>query len=349
LALFTRTPYVYAGPDFTSFPIGMISSVLNHHGRRLQRFYPFTISKIMPDGRLADQMFCLGVLHTDGYDSLGLFLSHPYWLDRSCFQEAASFFLAGLEKLARSRNIKQIRLEFHLECESNPAFPTSASVLSYDLREMPLRPEDLSPFLQHEFCEEKAVLCYERNAQSPVVEKRQCHVATSAQYFIQETDRSGLTGIEGDVKRFHMRAYSLPGSVLTSPLEVIPSDFDRTILMRKKTGMLSKSSIKGFCRWAPNFLELSKIYRTPTPFLFRSLLRAHKFKCGRVFNWAFNEEDTELFTFLLFPLLQDMREGGLDRCQIGNVEGKQESLKTILERSGFRRIQTTSILIKQLE
>jgi len=347
LALFRKAPFIYSGPDFVSFPLGMISNIINYHGRSLQRFYPLTISKVAPDSLLIDKMFCFSFFYVNDEDNLILFLTHPYWFDRSNIKKVFDFFLTKVEELARFANSEFIQVEFHEKSNPTIAFPTSLSHFSYDLSNMQIQKRDLSLFQQHGFYEERAILCYEQSIREVEKKEREGdHTCNS--YTISSINQSKFAVMEKSIREFPIKAYTLSTK---DPImnQRMPYFFNATVsAAHKRSKWFLRKSLDGFLQWSPNLLELFRKYRSPVPFLFYYTFKSYPFKYGKIFNWALRVEDTRLFSCLLFHVLHIMKQKGLEVCQVAQINNEQTFMKTVLESYGFKMVHTIKLLRKKV-
>lgn len=346
LALFRNVPFIYAGPDLMSFPLGMISSVMDHGGRILQRFHPMTVSKEIGERSLTDQMFCFSFLYIDDEGELALFLTHTYWFDRSDSEKCLNFFLKEIEEFAKSHHCKRIKLEFHDLITSVVSFPNSLSDLSYDLIEMETNKQDMHRFQQNGFIEKNIILCYEQSVQETKEKINESSLGCK-DYTISSIDQSKFMNLERKMD-FEARSYSLSDRDLIVSQRFIPYFKDAIFVAHQRSKMFGDSTIDGFLRWSLNFLEPAKKHRSPVPYLFPSIIK-DSFKCGKIFSWALREENAEPFLCLLSRVISSMKQNGLERCQIAFVEGEQKSMKNILERYGFKKIHTMKILEKRVD
>lgn len=347
LALFNKVHFLYAGPDLMSFPLGMISNVLDYAGRSLQRYHPMTVSKVVGERFLIDQMFCFSFLYIDDEGELVLFLTHPYWFDRTSIEECLKFFLKEVEELAKINNCRCIKLEFHDEYSSIVSFPNSLSDFSYELSDMEIQKQDLYRFQQNGFVEKNVVLCYEQSIKE-IKEKMKYVLHKCKSYIIDSVDRSEFINMERKLENFNAKSYSLSNRDLIVSQRFIPSFKDAIFVAHKRSNLVGDSTLDGFLRWSPNFLELVKKYRTPVPYLFNSILKNNNFKVGKIFSWALREKKAKLFLCLLSHVINSMKQNGLENCQIAYVDNEQNFMKNILERYGFIKIHTIKILEKRV-
>jgi hypothetical protein len=347
LALFRNVSFIYAGPDLMSFPLGMISSVMDYDGRSFQRFHPMTVSKVIGENTLTDQMFCFSFFYIDDEGEIALFLTHPYWFDRSDSEMCLHFFLNEIEELAKSHHCKRIKLEFHDVINSVVSFPNSLSHFSYDLIEikMETNEQDMHRFQQNGFMEKNIVLCYEQSVQETKEKMKKTYLGCK-DYTISNIDQSEFMNLERKMD-FEAKSYSLSNRDLIVSQRFIPYFKDAIFIAHQRSKLFGDSSFDGFLRWSPNFLEPSKKHRSPVPYLFPSI-RKDSFKYGNIFSWALRDENDKTFLCLLSRVISSMKQNGLENCQIAFVDSEQNFIKNILERYGFKKIHTMKILEKRV-
>lgn len=293
-------------------------------------------------------MFCFSFFYITDRGSLVLFLTHPYWLDRSDSGTVLNFFLKSVEELASSMNSKFIEVEFHNKTTSAIAFPTSLSNFSYDLSKMLTQRDDLSLFRNHGFLEEKTILCYEQNVHEIEKKINEKHYVTN-DFTIKRVDPSKFMMLKKKASNFPLKSYALSSRdpAFTHIGTAFFSDIISFAYRRSRWFPLRMGDLAGFLRLSPNFLEFSKEYHSPVPLLFHYLFKNYPFKCGKILDWALRVEDVELFTSLLSHLLYSMKQKGLEKCQIGYVSNEQTFVRKFLEESGFRRVHTIKLLRKR--
>lgn len=345
LTLFRNVPFIYAGPDLMSFPLGMISSVMDNNDKNFQRFHPITISKVIGESTLIDQMFCFTFFYIDDQGELTLFLTHPCWFDRSDSETCLNFFLKEIEKLAKSHQCKRIKLEFHDVINSTVSFPNSNSDFFYDLIEMEINKQDVHRFKQNKFIEKNTIMCYEQSVQETKEKMKEAQFGCK-DYAISNIDQNEFLDLVRKMD-FKARSYSLSKRDLTVSQRFIPSFKDAIFVAYNRSKMFRDYTCDGFLRWSPNFLETLKKHRTPVPHLFSFILKDN-FKCGNIFSWALKEENAEPFLCLLSRVINSMKQNGLENCQIAFVEGEQLFMKNILKLYGFKKIHTMKILEKRV-
>ena len=341
LKLFRTVPFIYSGPDFKSFPCGVISDIVSYRGRQVERFYPITVSSV-EDDHVSDRLFCLSFFYVDSHGELVLFLTHPCWISSTSESSfLIDFLLTNVEEFTRSLNCKFIKVEFHDEVTSKVAFPTSTSHFSYDLGKIHIQRDDLSIMRRHEFEEETAILCYEQKiSDSEKLLTGNFH-PPSKDYTVTPINSIRFQQIKEKKNLFPIKSYTISNEtpfVVSENLPFLPN-----------TALLAhhENDVVGFIRWFPNLLELLQTHSTPTPLLFSYVLKTHPFHHGKIFEWNLKTEDTELFAILLLHALQAMKRQGLRVCQIGNVRDKDSFVKNFLEQYGFQKVHKMKVLRRQ--
>lgn len=344
LEVFRKVPFIYTGPDFNSFPGGMISSTMNYQGRRFRRFCPLTVSKFR-NGLPLDQMFCFSFFYVTDAGGLVLFLTNPYHLIEQEKHTVIDFFLTKVEEFARLMNSEFIEVEFHDEIKSSIAFPTSLSHFSYDLSGMCVQRDDLSLFQLHGFRQEVAIVCYEQSTLE--VEERAEEERHTHNHVISSIDPSKFVALR-KVDRFVERAYALSSRDPAVLPRSIPFFRDAVSVAYRRSRWFRIDDLAGFLRWSPNLLEPLGEYRSPVPLLFHYVFENYPFKCGKILDWGLGEGSMELFTSLLHHASHSMRQKGLEKCQIAYISDDQSSIKAFLEQLGFKRVHTIKLLRKRL-
>ena len=258
LALFKETPLIYTGSDFRAFPKGfLLQKGLLQRGL-FQRLYPLTVSKVIRNNVLVDQMFCFSFFYVTDRGNLVLFLTHPYWLDRSDSGTVLNFFLKSVEELASSMNSKFIEVEFHNKITSAIAFPTSLSNFSYDLSKMLIQRDDFSLFRHHGFLEEKTILCYEQNVHEIEKKINEKHYANN-NYTIKSVDPSKFMMLKKKASNFPLKSYALSSRdpAFTHTGTAFFSDTIYFAYRRSRWFPLRIGDLAGFLRLSPNLLEFS--------------------------------------------------------------------------------------------
>lgn len=340
--LFTKAPFIYTGPDFISFSLGMISDIIDYQGRKIQRFHPITVSKV--DGeRIIDQMFCFCFFYIDNDGELALYLTHPYWFDRSDIEECFFFFLEKVEELAKLNNSSYIKLELHDSVSPPIAFPCSLSEVSYDLKKIQISRHDSLLFKKHGFSEEKTISCYEDRSPHLNI-KKENH--TSKDLKIRRMNLNDLMKIYGRTVEFPVKTYNLSNKDLFISQRIIPY-LNNTILVTYYKSFKS-TNFNGFFIWSPNFIELYERFYSPTPYIFYPELRKYSFEYGKIFNFATTKENIQLFPSIFRNVLQHMNEQGIKKCQIGYISDEQKLFIDTIEKNGFTKIHVIKILKKQV-
>ncbi len=341
--LFTKAPFIYTGPDFMSFSLGMISDIIDYQGKKIQRFHPITVSKVDGD-RIIDQMFCFGFLYIDNDGELAFYLTHPYWFDRSDIEECFFFFLEKVEELAKMNNIKYLKLELHDFISPPIAFPSSLSEISYDLKKIQINRHDSLLFKKHGFSEEESISCYENRSQNLNNIKKETHVSKDLK--IRRMKLNDFMKIYGRTIEFPVKTYNLSNRDLFTSQKIIPYLNDTILVTYDKS--VKSTNINGFLMWSPNLIELYERFHSPIPYMFYPEMRKHSFEYGKIFNFAIKKENVQLFPSLLCNVLQQMGEQGIKKCQIGYISDKQKLFIHTIEKNGFTKVHVMKILKKRV-
>lgn len=335
--LFKKAPFIYTGSDFKSFPLGMISDILSYQGRRIERFYPLTVSQVTQNNISIDHLFCFSFLYINEKDDLILFLTHPCWLNESKNSEAFDFLFTNVEKIASFLNCNFIEVELQ-EITSTIAFPTSLSPFSYNLNMMQTRLAD-SIQLKLEFQEESTILSYEQNL-SEIEKEVNEKYRKSDNYKINDINLTQFISFKEQKQNYPLKAYNISNKDSIFTQRNIPFFLD-TISIACGDG-----DINGFFRWIPDLLEPFVKYYSPVPLLHYYVFEDYHFKCGKVIDWALKEEDKDLFLFLLFHVMRSMKQKGLEKCQIGFIDSNNFFVNSLLEEYNFRKIHEIKLMRK---
>jgi len=120
LAVLRRAPFVYVGPDFRSLPLGVLSDIVEHRGRQIQRLNPFTVSRVVGNGEFDDVLFCFTFFYINDDDERVVFLTQPIYLTDSEEPEALDSLLFEAERLAGFVQSRLIEAEVHEAVEWIP-------------------------------------------------------------------------------------------------------------------------------------------------------------------------------------------------------------------------------------
>ena len=113
IALFRKAPFVYVGPDFRSLPLGLLSDVVEHRGRQIQRLNPFTVSKINGNDGSMDILFCFAFFYINDGDERVVFLTQPIYLTSFVDIGALDALLFEVETFAKFLGSRIIEIEVH--------------------------------------------------------------------------------------------------------------------------------------------------------------------------------------------------------------------------------------------
>ncbi|MEM2893924.1 MAG: hypothetical protein QW486_07260 [Candidatus Bathyarchaeia archaeon] len=345
-ALFNEAPFIYTGPDFMSFPLGMISDIINNKNRSIQRFFPITISKFQ--GKiLVDQMFCFSFFYVNDEDDLIFYLTHPFWFDRSNMKDTMDFFIMQIEGFANKMNCNQIELEIHENFTSCIAYPTSLSHLSYYLNRDRFQADDLKFFQRYGFNEVNSLFCYEQCLEG--IEKNlKDKISDAKKYKAKIINQSDFIKIKDKINNSFIKAFSLSTKDLIVSHRLLPPFNKSMFILNKKNKTSMNSSINGFVQWVPNLFELFRKRCSPIPYLHYHNFKDFPFKCGKIINWAIDEERDELVIALIYHTINMMKKRGIKKCQFGFIHNKQDFMYNILKFCGFSKVHTIKLLKRKV-
>jgi hypothetical protein len=338
LELFKIAPFIYTGPDFISFPLGMISDFIYYKNKKLQRFYPLTVSMVT-QGKLIDQLFCFSFIYINDEEKLVLYLTQPILINIFSLQQTIDFFIKKINELAIERNCEQIELEIH-EISTYPiGYPTSLSHLSYNVNEFQSQNGYLELFQQYEFNEVNSLFCYGQNIDEIYKNINKIKIRKYKSEVLNQTD---FIKIKGKLNLLPIKAFTLTTKDLTIFNKII-LPFDKSMFILHK-----QNHIYAFFQWVPNLFELFNEFRTPIPYLFYNKFKNYSFKIGKIIDWAIAEENEELFINLLSGAIISMKQRGIKNCQIANISYNQSFIKNLLDSLGFRKIHTIKLLRRRV-
>jgi len=348
IAVLRKAPFVYVGPDFRSLPLGILSDIVEHRGRKMQRLNPFTVTRTFEDDGSADVLFCFIFFYVNDDDERVVYLTHPVYLANGDESEALEALLAEVERLAKFLDSGIIQLEVHDQISGPVAFPTSPSFVSYDLDCANILKPDALLLKRHDFEEEMEVFCLEQSVheferiEGEAKERPDKYIITSA------SPPEFLT-VKKKARNFPVKSYELTHSDDAFEPTNIPFFEDAAYTVYKRSRWpFKKGSDEGYLRWTPNIMEPFMEIRNPFPLLFYESLEEHAYRYGKVFDWGLSIEDRELFTSLLSHAVRSMKQRGIVRFQFSNVGSDQMFIKKCLEESGFKATHRIKLLRKEV-
>lgn len=347
IAVLRKAPFVYVGPDFRSLPLGILSDIVEHRGRKMQRLNPFTVSRALEDGP-DDVLFSFIFFYVNDDDERVVYLTHPIYLADSDESEALEALLFEVERLAKFLDSGIIQIEVHDQISGPIAFPTSPSFVSYDLDCANILKPDAAVLRRHNFEEELEVVCLDQSLhefeirEGEAKEKPEKYIITSASppEFMTFRERA---------RNFQVKSYELTHSDGAFKPTNLPFFEDVAYTVHKRSRWsFKKGSDEGYLRWTPNIMEPFLKIRNPFPLLFYESLEEHAYKYGKVFDWGLRRKDRELFISLLSHAVGSMKQRGIERFQFSNVDSEDKFIISSLEESGFEATHRIKLLRKEV-
>ncbi|MCW3992786.1 MAG: hypothetical protein NWE79_08750 [Candidatus Bathyarchaeota archaeon] len=325
----------------------MVSDIVEHRGRQIQRLYPFAVSEVEGDGASADLLFCFAFFYINDEDEGVVFLTHPINLTASEDPGALEALLAEVEMLAVYLGSSLIEMEVHDQVTGSVAFPTSLSFISYDLNHAAIMKADAAHLQRLGFREDMEIVCLEQSVSGfervagGVDENHGGYVASPASPNEFATVKKALNS--------PVRSYEPTRSDNVFVPTHLPFFEDAAFIVRRRPRWLvRRGSVEGYLRWLPNIMEPSIEGRTPYPLLFHHALEDHVYSYGKIIDWGLSREDGELLTSLLSQAVKSMEQRGIQRFQLAHVDGEQRFVKKYLEESGFKMTHKIKLLRKEV-
>lgn len=348
IALLRKAPFVYVGPDFRSLPLGLLSDIVDHHGRQIQRLNPLTVS-MAKGGRVStDLLFCFTFFYINDDDERVVFLTQPIWLTDYRNSEALEALLIEVERLAEFLESGFIEIEIHEDIKGLVAFPTSLSFLSYNLEHTKISKLDSDLLKRHDFRDEVEILCFDqaiKDFQHRLDEKGD----SQDKYAITPVSPLEFLMIKERARMSKAKSYELTQSDGAFKPTNIPFFEGVAYAIRERSRWpFRKASEKGYLRWTPNIMEPFKERTTPFPLLFYHALEEHVYNYGKIIDWGLSSEDGSLLTSLLSEAAETMKMRGISRFQFAHVDRSQKFIKNLLEEFGFKPIHKIKLLRKEV-
>lgn len=342
IKVYNEDPFVYTGPDFRSLPMGLISDTLNHGGRQYQRLYPFTVTRSNVGGVVEDVLFSFMFTYINDDDERSIYLTRLIPLSSSSGATALDALIKEARLLAKYLGSSTVEIEVNAETSRYDAFPTSPSFLSYSKEGKSTFNPDVYGGLG--FKEASCLLSLEARIEDlyPLVKEKE---VDSNKYDVFTESPTEYKGIKNYARNFPLRSYELTQNDEALGLYSLPFFEESCHTVRKQTGIILKQrSPKAYFRWIPDIFESSLEHRSPIPLLFYQELEKHRYRIGKIYDWAFSEKDRNLMYLLLFQAIRYMRDKGIERIQFSNIPKENKFVLDLLETLGFESVSRTLIL-----
>lgn len=346
--VFRRSPFIYAGPDLTSLPLGLVSDIVAHRGKNIQRLYPFTVISTNEGGDSVDHLFCFVSFYINDKGERVVFMTPPVSLLEPKSPGALEALLSETEKLAKFIDARFIDVEIHDGVNGAVAFPTSLSFFSYLLDGSSFQGSDDAFFRQKGFRDVSEITCYEQSIAEleRVLERLDKPSRESTVYPLSPSE---YKSVREEAREFPVTAFSLTRSDDEFGSTMLPFFEETAYAIRQSSGWLrQKSQVAGYLRWCPDLMELLSAGGTPYPLMFPDALESYPYTCGKIFDWGLKKADRELFFSLLAFASKSMKRRGIDRLQFAHVSGTDGGIQRCLVDSGFSTVQSIKLLRKEV-
>jgi hypothetical protein len=336
-----KCPFIYTGPNFAPFQVGLLPGVLQHRGITIQRFYPLTVYYEETSTRIYNQLFAFCFLYLSNDQELVFYITPICWLRDSDHDDALNFFLTQISDLAHELTANSIILEVNYDITPAVAFPTSLSPFSYDLQNPMALDIDEQRLLAHDFQIIRQIHGYE---QTLIPEK--LRPTPPRDYTFREVPASQNHEVTPMIAQLHHRAFAL--SSLNSESSMHSEHLNQfQILALKKQGWFKKPELTGYLQWTPNLFEPSREYHIPVPLIFQYAYDEYPFTRGKIHDWGFNAITPNVISPLLDHAATSMKKHRITHLQIGGVLEKSP-LQSYLVSENFTQVHTIHLLQKNV-
>ncbi len=334
-------PFIYTGPNFAPFQVGLLPGVVQYQGSVAQRFYPLTVYWEESKTRMTNHLFAFCFLCQSDTQQLSFYVAPICWLCDNKKEIVLDFFLTQIEELACELKASSITMEVNSDINARIAFPTSLSPFSYDLENHVALDIDEGQLQTYGFHPLRYIHCYERN----LITKKTLPTPPR-NYQFQEISGSQNQALTPAISQLPYHAFTLAS--VNSGLSMHSEHLDEIrILAFKKQGWFKKPELEGYLQWTPNLFEPSRTYHLPVPLIFQYAYHDYPYTLGKIVDWGFNTINSRLIATLLDHVAVSMQKRGILKLQIGGVlEGSE--LQSVLASENFTPIHTINLLQKQV-
>lgn len=341
LEVWKKCPFVYTGPNFAPFQVGLLPGVLQYQGNVIQRFYPLTVYWEESNTQSLNHLFAFCFLYPSDDQKLGFYVTPICWLRDTNKTKALDFFMTQIGDLARELKACSITMEINSDVTRTVAFPTSLSPFSYDLEKRAAINLDEPRLTTHGFQIIRSIHCYEQN-----LTLKKTRPAPPSNYIFREIPASQHQTLAPSITQFQHRAYTFTS--LNSESSTHSEHLDEIkLLALKKQGWFKQPELSGYMQWTPNLFEPSREYHLPVPLIFRYATQNYPYNLGKVIDWGFNAISYPVISTLLDHVGTSMQKRGITHLQIGGVLDKSE-LQAFLISEDFLKIHTIQLVHKQV-
>lgn len=337
-----KCPFIYTGPNFAPFQVGLLPGVLQHQGTAIQRFYPLTVYYEESPTRIYSQLFAFCFLYVSRDHEVVFYVTPICWLRDDDNDEALDFFLTQITDLARNLTASSIIMEVHCNLTPAIAFPTSLSPFSYDLQDPTALKIDEQRLQPYGF-----QLVYQIHSYEQRLVPRDTNPFQPRDYVFREVSASPDPEEASAITQLQHRALAL--SAVTSEASMHSEHLEQTrIFMLKKQGWFKKPELTSYLQWTPNLFEPARDYHLPVPLIFRYAYDEYPFTRGKILDWGFNASAPQVMSTLLHCAAISMEKRGITHLQIGGVL-EHSPLHTHLVAEHFTPIHTIHLLQKDVK
>ena len=341
LEVWKKCPFVYTGPNFAPFQVGLLPGVLQYQGTIIQRFYPLTVYWEEANTRILNHLFAFCFLYLSDNQELGFYVTPICWLRDTNKNEALDYFITQINDLARELKARSITLEVNNTVSTTIAFPTSLSPFSYDLKDPAAIEIDESYLQTHDFHIIQSIHCYEHPL--PHTKTRP---APPRNYVFQKVQLSQNPTRKPSIAQFQHQAFTF--TALNSESSTHSEHLDETRhLALKKQGWFKKRELTGYMQWTPNLFEPSREYHLPVPLIFHYAYHNYPYTRGKIVDWGFNAMSGPVISTLLDHVATSMQKRGITYLQLGGVLDNS-ALQAFLISENYTSIHTIHLLHKQV-
>ena len=342
LAVSKKCPFIYTGPNFAPFQVGLLPGVLQHRGTAIQRFYPLTVYYEESSTRICSQLFAFCFLFVSNDQEVVFYVTPICWLRDDDRGEALDFFLTQITDLARDLTASSILMEVNCDITAPIAFPTSLSPFSYDLQDPAALDID-----EHHLQSNNFQIIHQIHSFEQRLALGETRPIPPHNYVFRAVPASQDYEGAAAITQFQHRAFTF--SALNSEASMHSEHLDQIrILALKKQGWFKKTEFTGYLQWTPNLFEPSREYQIPVPLIFRYAYDEYSFSRGKILDWGFNAITPQVMSTLLDHVAISMGKRGISYLQIGGVL-EQSPLHDYLVSEKFTPIHTIHLLQKDVK
>ena len=337
-----KCPFIYTGPNFAPFQVGLLPGVLQYRGTVIQRFYPLTVYNEASPTRLYNHLFAFCFLYVSNDQEVVFYVTPICWLRDDDRDEALDFFLTQITNLARDLTAHSIIMEVHYDITSTIAFPTSLSPFSYDLQDPTALDIDERRLQSYDFQIMHRIHGYEQR-----LVPGETRTILPRNYVFREVPASQEYEETAANTQFQHRAFTF--SALNSEAAMHSEHLKQIrLLALKKQGWFKKPELTSYLQWTPNLFEPSREYQLSVPLIFHYAYDEYPFQRGKILDWGFTASTLQAMSALLDHAAISMEKQGITYLQIGGVL-ENSPLHAHLVSEKFTPVHTIHLLQKYVK